>query len=220
MIKLISLAVGLVAFPWICYHCVTADGPAIQLTLQRLVSQAETAAAIPGVQVGADGREITLTGTVPTEEMRARAGFVAVALPGVRTVDNRLTVVEPPPTPTAAGVQEQLNRILLEKRIEFETARDVLLPTSLPILEEVARVLKQAPQLAVTIAGHTDDRGDAEMNRALSDARARAVVRWLTEHGIEQSRLQSAGFGPVRPVAPNTTVEGRAKNRRVDITAR
>ena len=218
MIKLISLAVGLVAFPWICYHCVTADGPAIQLTLQRLVSEAETTAAIPGVQVDADGREITLTGTVPTEETRARAGVVAAVLPGVRTVDNRLTVVPPPPT--AAVVQEQLNQILLDKRIEFETARDVLLPTSLPILEDVARVLKQAPQLAVTIAGHTDDRGDAEMNRALSDARARAVLGWLTEHGIEQSRLQSAGYGPERPIAPNTTAEGRAKNRRVDITAR
>ena len=95
-----------------------------------------------------------------------------------------------------------------------------MLPTSLPILEDVARVLKQAPQLAVTIAGHTDDRGDAATNLALSDARARAVVRWLTEHGIEQSRMQSAGFGPERPVAPNTTAEGRAKNRRVDIGAR
>ena len=220
MSKLIGVLVGLVAFPWLCYHCVSADGPAIQQTLQRRVWQAETTATIPGVQVGADGREITLTGTVPTEEMRARAGFVAVALPGVRTVDNRLTVVEPPPTPTAAGVQEQLNRILLEKRIEFETARDVLLPTSLPVLEEVARVLTQAPQLAVAVSGHTDDRGDPDMNRALSDARARAVVGWLTEHGIEQSRLRSAGFGPDRPVAPNTTAEGRARNRRVDITAR
>lgn len=221
MLRAIGLLVGLIAFPWICYHCVTADGPSIQALLQSTVTQAEAAASIPAVQVVADGREIVLNGSVDTEEMRVRAGLVAAALPGVRTVDNRITVTPPaPPPPSATAVQEQINNILLDKRIEFETGRDVLLPSSIPVLEEVERVLRQAPQLAVTIEGHTDDRGDAARNRALSEARARAVVRWLADRGVAESRMQSAGFGPDRPVAPNTTVEGRARNRRVDIIAR
>ncbi len=233
MFRSLGIFAGLIAFPFLAYHCVTADGPAIQSRLQSIVAKAETAAAVTGVDVSADGREITLTGTVPTQEMRARAGFIASALPGVRTVDNRITIAPPAPAPdaaaapapsappaAAAAAQEQISKILLDKRIQFETARDVLLPVSIPVLEEVASVLKRAPQLAVTIEGHTDNLGDADANRALSEARARAVVQWLGQNGIEASRLHAEGFGPDRPVAPNTTPEGRARNRRVDIIAR
>ena len=156
MIRALGLLAGLIAFPWVCYHCVPTGGPVIQSTLQSIVAHAESTASIAGVQVAADGREITLTGTVPTEEMRVRAGAIAMALPGVRTVDNRITVVAPPaPTPPppaqAAVAQAQINQILLDKRIQFETARDVLLPVSIPVLQEVASVLAQAPQLSVTI---------------------------------------------------------------------
>ncbi|MFN7982795.1 MAG: OmpA family protein [Vicinamibacterales bacterium] len=235
MLRSLGVFAGFVAFPFLCYHCVTADGPAIQSRLQSIVATAEATAAVTGVDVVADGREIVLTGSVPTQEMRVRAGFIASALPGVRTVDNRLTVAPPQPpaaapatapstTPapsaSASDAQQQITRILLDKRVQFETAKDVLLPVSIPVLDEVAGVLKGAPQLSVTIEGHTDNVGDAAANRALSEARARAVVQWLGQHGIEQSRLHAEGFGPDRPVAPNTTSEGRARNRRVDIIAR
>lgn len=224
MVRKLALLASVLVFPWLCYRCISADGPAIQTHLQAAVSKAELSASIPDVQVVADGREIVLTGTVASEEIRARAGALALAVPGVRTVDNRLRVAAPPPPPPppppAAAVQERINQILLDKRIEFETGRDVLLSRSIPILEEVLSVLKEAPQLSVSIEGHTDNLGNAEMNRALSQARARTVVTWLTGRGIAESRLQSAGFGPDKPVAPNTSAEGRARNRRVDITAR
>lgn len=236
MLRSLGIFAGLVAFPFLCYHCVTADGPAIQSRLQSIVATAEATAAVTGVDVTADGREITLSGTVPTQEMRVRAGFIASALPGVRTVDNRLTVAPPepaaaapttaapsttpPPTASAADAQKQITRILLDKRIQFETAKDVLLPVSIPVLDEVANVLKGAPQLSVAIEGHTDNVGDAVANHALSEARARAVAQWLGQHGVDPSRLHAEGFGPDRPVAPNTTSEGRARNRRVDIIAR
>jgi len=235
MIRSLGIFAGLVAFPFLCYHCVTADGPAIQSRLQSIVATAESTAAVTGVDVSADGREITLTGVVPTQEMRARAGLIASALPGVRTVDNRITIAPPAPaasapsapavpstpTPSAASdAQAQISKLLLDKRIQFETAKDVLLPVSIPVLDEVASVLKRAPQLSATVEGHTDNVGDAVANRTLSEARARAVVQWLGEHGVAQSRLHAEGFGPDRPVAPNTTPEGRARNRRVDIIAR
>lgn len=222
MLSKLGLVASVILLPWLCYRCVISDGPSIQARLQGAVAQV-TETTSPAIQVAADGREIVLTGTVASEEMRTRAGVQALAIPGVRTVDNRLTVVAPPPPPAppaAAEVQQRISQILLDKRIEFETGRDVLLPRSIPILEEVLGVLKQAPQLSVTVAGHTDNQGNAAMNRSLSQARARAVAAWLSQRGVSESRMQSEGFGPDRPVARNTTADGRARNRRVDITAR
>lgn len=232
---------GLIAFPWVCYHCVTTDGPLIQSRLQTIVTGAESAAAVTGVQVTADGREVALTGEVPTQEMRVRAGLVAAMLPGVRTVDNQLTVAPlsmpsmpglpsgtsaapvsaPPAAPaTPAAAQAQIDRILLDTRIQFETASNTLLPVSIPVLEQVAAVLAKAPDVRASIEGHTDNVGDATRNRDLSVARARAVVTWLAGHGIDRGRLRADGFGPDRPLADNSTADGRARNRRVDITAR
>jgi len=222
MLNKLGLVASVIALPWLSYRCITSEGPRIQALLQSAVSRAGEAASIAGVKVAADGREIVLTGTVANAELKARAGGLALATPGVRNVDNRLVVLAPPPVPPpppAAVVQERLNQIL-EKRIEFETGKAVLLPESEPVLNAVLDVLREAPMLAVTIEGHTDNRGDAGVNRTLSEARARTVASWLSERGISASRVQSAGFGPDRPVAPNTSVDGRARNRRVDITAR
>lgn len=220
MLRTLGLIASVFVLPWLCYRCVTSGGPSIQAHLQAAVSSAEHLAAIP-VQITADGREIVLTGTVASDEIRTRAGVAALAVPGVRTVDNQLTVVAPPPLPPPpAAVQERINQILLDKRIEFEPGRHVLLPRSIPILEEVLGVLKQAPQLSVTVEGHTDNQGSAPLNRTLSEHRARVVAAWLGERGVPESRIQAAGFGPDRPVAPNTTADGRSRNRRVHITAR
>ncbi len=65
--------------------------------------------------------------------------------------------------------------------------------------------------------GHTDNVGNDAYNQTLSEARARSVVGWLTQHGVASDRLTSKGFGKTMPVAPNTTDEERAKNRRVEI---
>ena len=149
---------------------------------------------------------------MPTEELKAQAGVLALAAPGVRTVDNRLIVGL-----DAKTVQPEINKILLAKKIEFETAKNVLLPQSIPVLEEVLKALRQAPDLSIRIEGHTDSEGTAENNRALSRARAEAVVSWLGERGIAKAHMTAFGFGPDKPLAPNTTVDGRAKNRRVEI---
>jgi outer membrane protein OmpA-like peptidoglycan-associated protein len=66
------------------------------------------------------------------------------------------------------------------------------------------------------IDGHTDNRGDAAMNQALSEARAQAIVAWLSNHGISQGRVFGKGYGPTKPVAPNDSPENMAKNRRVE----
>lgn len=109
------------------------------------------------------------------------------------------------------------DRVQVLDRIEFENAKAELRPESEPILEAVAKVLREHPEiLRVEIQGHTDSRGKHASNIDLSKRRAAAVRAWLIEHGIDAARLTSQGFGPDRPIDSNTTDEGRQRNRRVE----
>jgi outer membrane protein OmpA-like peptidoglycan-associated protein len=77
--------------------------------------------------------------------------------------------------------------------------------------------LKANPQIKrMSIEGHTDDRGDNDMNMRLSQGRAASVMNWLVQHGVAQDRLESHGYGEERPIADNATDNGRASNRRVE----
>ena len=88
---------------------------------------------------------------------------------------------------------------------------------SAEVLQAVKSVLDGHGEItAVEVEGHTDNRGNAANNKKLSAARAAAVVRWLTSHGIEASRLTSAGYGQERPIDSNDTEEGRKNNGRVE----
>jgi outer membrane protein OmpA-like peptidoglycan-associated protein len=85
-------------------------------------------------------------------------------------------------------------------------------------LQAVADVLKAKPEIKqIRIEGHTDNTGREAENQALSERRARRVAQWLSEHGVDKSRLEPAGYGASRPIASNQTAEERAKNRRVEI---
>ncbi|MCR5887660.1 OmpA family protein [Hymenobacter sp. J193] len=79
------------------------------------------------------------------------------------------------------------------------------------------RLLQQNPTLRLAVQGHTDNSGTAPHNQQLSEARAAAVVATLTQAGVGAARLQSAGFGQSKPLADNSTEEGKAKNRRVEL---
>jgi outer membrane protein OmpA-like peptidoglycan-associated protein len=68
----------------------------------------------------------------------------------------------------------------------------------------------------VTVAGHTDDRADAGFNQRLSEARAAAVVKYLSGKGVPAGKLTPVGFGETRPVASNATAEGQRTNRRIE----
>lgn len=201
--------------------CIPRDATSIQSLLQAGAARAIAAAPVPGVTVQADGRDLVLTGTVPSEAAKTTAAQAALVPPGVRSVDNRLQVVAPPPPgPSAQAVTDELQKVLLDRRIEFQPAQAVISPSSTPVLDEILAVLNKAPSLQVTISGHTDNSGDAESNRALSRARAQAVVTWLVSRGVPAARLAAEGFGPDRPLGPNDSPAARARNRRVEISAR
>jgi OOP family OmpA-OmpF porin len=81
---------------------------------------------------------------------------------------------------------------------------------------DAAATLKQEPNLRIRVEGHTDDTGTGAYNQQLSERRAKAVVDYLIGQGVAAGRLESRGYGEPKPIAPNDTREGRAKNRRVD----
>ena len=106
--------------------------------------------------------------------------------------------------------------LLLNQAIFFEFDQDRILPVSFPILDEVARTLKQHRELArVRIEGHTDNVGTPAYNLSLSRRRALAVQQYLQKEGVEEGRISSVGFGQSQPIAENELEDGRAQNRRV-----
>ncbi len=101
--------------------------------------------------------------------------------------------------------------------IHFESGKATIQPDSEATLQQIVQLLKNDPGLKLRVEGHTDNTGGRDANKALSQQRAASVVAWLTQHGVEQARLTPAGYGDSRPVADNSTEEGKAKNRRVEL---
>jgi OOP family OmpA-OmpF porin len=87
-----------------------------------------------------------------------------------------------------------------------------------PMLNEAVSILKKNPEIKVEIDGHTDNTGSAAYNMNLSERRAKAVMKYFVDKGVEAERLSTKGFGFTKPAASNKTKEGRAKNRRVELT--
>lgn len=107
--------------------------------------------------------------------------------------------------------------ITIMEQPKFDTGRANIKPESNAILDEVAKVLKDHPEIKlVKVEGHTDNVGNAAANKKLSKDRADAVVTWLSMHGIDKGRLTSEGIGQDRPIGSNNTDDGRAQNRRVE----
>jgi len=87
-----------------------------------------------------------------------------------------------------------------------------------PMLNEGVSILKKNPELKVEIDGHTDNKGSAVYNMNLSERRAKSIMQYFVDQGVEAERLTTKGFGFTQPAASNETKEGRAKNRRVELT--
>ncbi|MDP6977224.1 MAG: OmpA family protein [Myxococcota bacterium] len=100
----------------------------------------------------------------------------------------------------------------------FDTKRYEILESQYPALDKVAEVLKMNPELRIRIDGHTDSTGTDEFNQTLSEDRASAVGNYLEEAGIDPERLETRGFGTSAPIDTNDTPEGKARNRRCQLT--
>ena len=119
----------------------------------------------------------------------------------------------------AASIEETLTRSCRVEvpGIYFESASAVLNPASDETIDALARMLERHADWTVTIEGHTDSIGTIAANAALSERRANAVRTRLASRGIAPARLRAVGHGQTKPRETNTTVEGRARNRRVEL---
>jgi outer membrane protein OmpA-like peptidoglycan-associated protein len=110
----------------------------------------------------------------------------------------------------------QVGQSIVLEGIVFASGKSVVTPESEVVLEQVYNKLAQNPEVTVEIRGYTDNTGKKASNVKLSQARADAVKTWLVGRGIATGRIATKGFGPDNPIAPNTTPEGRQKNRRIE----
>ena len=121
-------------------------------------------------------------------------------------------------TPAALKPAADERKVLALKGVTFELNSDQLRAESSGVLDEAASTLNtEYPQAQVEVAGHTDDTGDEAYNQDLSQRRAEAVRQYLITQGVDESRLTAVGYGEAQPVADNSTAQGRAENRRVEL---
>ncbi|MFN7700345.1 MAG: OmpA family protein [Deltaproteobacteria bacterium] len=136
------------------------------------------------------------------------------------TAEPAITVVA---RPTRSQVQLRDRELTIRRQINFATDSAEILPDSIPLMTEIADTLMRHPEISgIEIQGHTDNRGGSERNMTLSQERADAVRQWLVTAGVAADRLTARGYGDTRPIGPNITAGGRARNRRVQfiITSR
>jgi outer membrane protein OmpA-like peptidoglycan-associated protein len=111
----------------------------------------------------------------------------------------------------------EVPRTFVFDRLNFTFGTTQLTTESLPTLRDLAAILKAYPSVEVRLDGHTDNVGDAAANQRLSLERAESVKALLVKSGIAAKRISTAGYGQDKPIAPNTTDAGKAKNRRLEL---
>jgi len=210
------------AFPT---HTVTDEttlDAAFGMWIEGFVTMLPAINAVQQPTVRVSAAAVALRGDVPTPLQRAVVVQDAeAALAGARTLLVDLRVLETVGAPEAAAVirmRTDLEAVLAGHKVQFLINTAELVPASKELLDRVAAVMDDAESVAVEVQGHTDILGSVALNNALSQSRADAVRDYLVTRGIGSGRLTAIGFGPTRPVATNTTLEGRIKNRRVEFS--
>ncbi|HHC07809.1 MAG TPA: OmpA family protein [Actinobacteria bacterium] len=191
-------------------------------TVVALVDAAADVLTDGQVFVNPAERIVQLSGEVETRQERRELETTARSLveaigfaftPGVRIPD------APPPKEQVVQLQHDLDELLEGKVVEFETGSAVITAEGRRLLDEIFEALALFPDVPVEIAGHADAQGSAERNLELSERRARAVYDYLVAKGADPDRFVVVGYGDTRPIADNSTAEGRARNRRIEFIA-
>ena len=158
----------------------------------------------------ATGASISLSGSVEEATGAALRAAFGDVFPDGSISEDGLSVI------ASVDVVGDLNALFAANPVQFAVGSAAILDESVPILDQVAASLAEAPALALEIQGHTDDSGSAEANEVLSQDRAQAVLDYLVGAGVSADRLSAVGFGETQPIADNSTPEGQQQNRRIE----
>lgn len=166
---------------------------------------------VSGGRLDVNGNVVRLQGEVGNEAQRQQlASRMSTSLNRTWTVHNALRV--------GSSKQAVLDQALANRTIEFQSGSANLTAQGIAVLEQMATAMRSIGTARVRISGHTDNVGRRAANVTLSQSRADAVRRYLESAGIEASRMSVQGLGPDRPVADNSSADGRARNRRIEFT--
>ena len=146
----------------------------------------------------------------------AAAGLAGCSSPVVFQ-GKRTLVVTGTPAAQSARVELRDHKIEIHDKIQFDDNRATIGSASFELMDGIGAVITKNPQIKrIRIEGHASAEGSRRHNRTLSAARARSVMKYLRDHGVPAGELVAIGYGSDRPIADNTTAEGREQNRRVE----
>ncbi len=165
-----------------------------------------------------DGSSVIVRGLVDSDDMKNKLIADATKAATPLSLIDRVVVKGKLTEAQAADFQAQFNQAIAGKIVEFEVGKDVITPKGQEVLDQMTSVFGQIPGIPVEVGGHTDSRGAAKQNLTLSQRRAEACVKYLTEHGVAANRLTAKGYGSTKPVAKEDTPEGLQRNRRTEFT--
>ncbi|MFU8820674.1 MAG: OmpA family protein [Gammaproteobacteria bacterium] len=195
-------------------------------TLDPYTGEQKTSSATKGAAIGAaTGAALGLLTGDDSKERRKRAligaGVGAIAGGAVGSyMDQQEAKLREQLQGTGVSVTRVGDEIVLNMpgNVTFQTNSSDLNPQFFGVLDSVALVLKEFDKTVIQVVGHTDSTGSAEYNQTLSERRASTVATYINTRGIDAQRILAFGRGLTQPIADNATVEGRAINRRVELT--
>jgi len=201
-----------------------------QLTVDSQVAPAPWLDQLPGIlpalhhmngrgSVIIDGRSIVLSGRVPTEQAKAALlrAITPMTAAGLELEDHVLaSVATASSQPPRGSLQSRMNAVLTKNKIEFESNKATLTPAGRATLDLLIPLLREAPQAAIEIGGHTDGYGAPDYNVVLSQRRAEAVRNYFVKQGLTQ-RFTAVGYGSTRPRSNEHTQAALQRNRRIEL---
>lgn len=194
-------------------------------TVNPYTGEKQTAKASTGSAIGAVAGALLGAATASKKDRKKAAlmgaGIGAIAGGGVGYyMDVQEAKLREELKSTGVGVTREGNNIVLNmpSNITFASDSDSLKPEFHQTLDSVVKVLAKYESTLVTVTGHTDSSGAAGYNQKLSERRAASVATYLAQKGVKQERLAAIGYGESHPVADNSTAQGKARNRRVELT--
>lgn len=195
-------------------------------TLEAYTGETQVSGASKGAIAGGLIGAVIGAATAPKEE-RAKRAIIGAGIGGVAGggVGYYMDQQEKELREELVGSGVQVQRteegqidLIMPGNITFDVSSSTVSDSFKPTLSSVAKVLQEYENTLVTIAGHTDSSGSEQYNQLLSEQRATAVANIVLQEGILVERVAAIGLGESSPIADNTTAEGRAENRRVEIT--